>query len=80
MSKYSSAAPTSAVFDIQTKSLEDIIDAYGIEVDDDGTVYDPCEMKEFPTLAAWAAYMDGTAKQDTCGFEKRHGKHYYDEE
>lgn len=70
----------SVVFDIQTKSLEEIQDLYGIQIDEDGSVYDPLEMEEFESLAVWATHMDDAAKQDTSGFEKRGGKWYYDDE
>ena len=73
-------AHTSVVFDIQTKTIEEIQDLYGIQIDDDGVVYDPCEMEEFESLTAWAAYMDVEANQDAQGFEKRGGKQYYDDD
>lgn len=70
----------SVVFDIQTKSIEEIQDLYGIQIDEDGVIYDPCEMEEFESLAAWAAYMDEAAKQDNQGFEKKGGKQYYEDD
>lgn len=59
MSKhYISRAPDSVVRVIQTMSLEEIEQEYGIEIDDTGAVWDGCEGRTFDTLAEWALFMD----------------------
>lgn len=59
MSKhYTSHATDSVVRVIQTMSLEEIEQEYGIEIDEDGSVWDGCEGRNFDTLAEWALFMD----------------------
>lgn len=81
MSKHSVGhAHTSVVFDIQTKSVEELEQLYDIEIGEDGSVYDPCEMREFESLAAWAIDLEQQEKTAGRSFEKRSGKHAFDDE
>lgn len=58
---------------------DELYDAYGIELDEDGTVYDPVEDKEFTSLATWKAYAD-QQEQGATKFEKFGGRWGYDDE
>jgi hypothetical protein len=37
---------------------EEVERQFGIEVDEDGSVWDGCENRTFATLAEWALFMD----------------------
>lgn len=43
---------------IQTMSSEEVEQYYGVEINEDGTVFDVCEGKVFDTLVEWALFMD----------------------
>lgn len=59
MSKHhTSYVQESVVRAIQAMSLEEIQQEYGIEIDNDGSVWDGCEGRNFGTLAEWALFMD----------------------
>jgi len=59
MSKYHvSHSPESVVRAIQTMDQEEVEQQFGIEIDEDGSVWDGCEGRTFTTLAEWALYMD----------------------
>lgn len=59
MSKYhNSHALESVVRVIQTMSTDEIEREYGIEIDEDGSVWDACEGRSFGSLAEWALFMD----------------------
>lgn len=59
MSKYHNPrSPESVVRVIQTMSTEEIEQEYGVEIDDDGSVWDACEGRSFGSLAEWALFMD----------------------
>jgi hypothetical protein len=73
-------AHTSVVFDIQTKTVEELEQIYDIEIGEDGSVYDPCEMREFDSLAAWAMDLEQLEKMAGHNFEKRGGRHAFDDE
>jgi hypothetical protein len=60
-------------------SSDELYDAYGIEVDEDGVVYDPVDDREFQSLAAWKLYAD-QQDQGSARFEKTGGGRYYDDE
>jgi hypothetical protein len=65
MSKYYVHAQCRAMHDVQTMTSTELEQEYGIEIDvDDGTVWDPCEMKQFNTLDDWAAYMQEQERED----------------
>ena len=65
-------------FDIQVRTEEELHEMYGIDIQEDGSVYDPCEDKHFDSLAAWADYME-RVNDDTASFQKMHGRYDYDE-
>lgn len=59
MSKYHvSHSPESVVRAIQTMSVDDIEQQFGVEIEENGTVWDACEGRSFATLKEWALYMD----------------------
>ena len=60
-------------------SAAELYDLYGVELDDDGSVYDPVENKEFSSVATWKAYID---EQEGGGshIEKFGGRYSYDDE
>lgn len=68
----------SVSFAICNKSHEDVMDEYGIEIYEDGSVYDPCEDREFDTLIEWAVFMD-TECSEHGSFEKVYGRSKYDD-
>ena len=70
----------SILFDVQTMTQEELEETYYIEIDDDGRVYDPCEMREFESLALWAVSVEQQEQTATPGFEKRGNKHSFDDE
>lgn len=55
---HNSRAPESVVRVIQTMSSEEIEQQYGIEIDKDGSVWDPLDRQSFPSVVSWAQYMD----------------------
>lgn len=64
MSKFHvSHSPESVVRAIQTMSIEEVEQQFGIEVDEDGSVWDACEGRSFDTLKEWALYMDECEEQ-----------------
>lgn len=58
---------------------EELDDTYGISIEDDGTVWDSLEGREFNSLYAWAEF---TAEQEEANdsFHKFGGKHWYDDD
>lgn len=59
MSKYHvSHSQESVMRVIQTMDKVDIEQHFGIEIDEDGSVWDGCEGRTFATLAEWALFMD----------------------
>lgn len=43
--------------DIKTLSTDELTDRYGIEIDDDGFVWDSVEGQRFGNLLEWASYL-----------------------
>lgn len=85
MSKSHTHALCRVMHDVQTMSIEELEEQYGIEVDrDDGTVWDPCEYKSFDDIHEWATYMQQLEQEDdvvsTPSFVKTGGKHRYDDD
>lgn len=65
MSKqYNSHAPDSTVRVIKTMSTEEIEVQYGIEISEDGSVWDPLDLKQFHSLTEWALYLDEVEQQE----------------
>ena len=65
----------SVVFDATTKTTQDLCELYGIEINEDGTVFDPCDYTHYDTILVWAAAMD--ADVDPGGFTRSGGKQDY---
>ena len=64
--------------DIERYSKEEFQELYGVEICDDGTVFDPVTNKTFPTLADWAIAESEYENMDV-GEEYGHGKQVYDD-
>ena len=59
MSKYHvSHSPESVVRAIQTMANDEIEQHFGIEISEDGSVWDACEHRTFDTVNMWALFMD----------------------
>lgn len=71
---------SSVLFDVQIKTFDELEELYGIEVYEDGSVYDPCEDRDFDTLSEWAKFVDEQEKADNAAFEKRGKQSYYDDD
>ncbi|TFG98350.1 hypothetical protein E4H12_06300 [Candidatus Thorarchaeota archaeon] len=74
---------TSSVFarvhhDIRRMLPAELEETYGIEIGDE--IFDPAEMKSFPTIEAWADYVIEQEKADQTTFIKSGGKQYFDDE
>lgn len=82
MSKYhASHSPQSVVRVIKTMTLEEIEAEYGVQIDEDGSVWDPLDMKEFHTLAEWALYMDEIEEQEMeASMYRGHSKYAFDDD
>lgn len=82
MSKYhNSYAPDSVVRVIKSMSTEEIELQYGIEISEDGKVWDPLDMKQFHTLAEWALYMDDVEQQEfEASMCKGNSRYAFDDE
>jgi hypothetical protein len=71
---------TSVVFDVQTKTHDELEELYDIEIHEDGSVYDHCESQEYPSLMKWAIEMDHLNSGPEQAFEKRGGRYAFDDE
>lgn len=83
MSKHHVHAQCKAMHDIQIMTPAELEQEYGIEIlADDGSVWDPCEMKQFDSLSDWACYMQEQEEADlaTASFQKIGGRHRYDDD
>jgi hypothetical protein len=69
----------SVVFDITIKTHQELTELYGIEIDDDGIVFDPYSYTYYDTIQLWAAEMDADT-DDMGGFTRGSGKQDYWEE
>jgi hypothetical protein len=66
--------------DIFKLSQNELYDLFGVELQEDGSVYDPIEDKTFATLAVWKSYADDQEQDDHYGsFQKFGGKYAYDD-
>lgn len=68
----------SVVFDVTVKTHDELKELYGIEIDEEGVVFDPCEYKYYDDIHLWAAMMDEEADQG--GFTRSSGKQDYRDE
>jgi len=67
--------------DVRRLSHEQLVELYGIDIDNDGSVFDPTENQQFDTLEDWARFISERDSDDNYGsFVKRGGKHRYDDE
>lgn len=57
MSKHFAQPHSTVLHDSQTMSNEELESAYNIEIDDDGTVWDPCESWTFDSVREWAQHI-----------------------
>lgn len=82
MSKRHTSHSTSRMLsDIQTMDKTELETLYGIEIAEDGSVYDLAEFKEFESLQAWADYMDELENDDNySSFTKIGSKLPFDDE
>lgn len=49
---------SSVVHAIKTLPIFEIVQQYGIEIEDNGHIWDVVEQRRFTTLEDWAVYMD----------------------
>jgi hypothetical protein len=67
--------------DVAALPPQDLIQLYGIEIAEDGTVYDPTENQKFKSLAEWAEFVAVTDDENNYGsFNKIGGRHAFDDE
>jgi hypothetical protein len=69
-------AVTTLVEEIQQLSLHDAFELHGIEIYDDGAVYDSIEDIEYDSLLEWAEVQISTTQPK---FQKRQSKYTDDE-
>lgn len=63
--------------DIENMSDDDIKRFYGIEINEDKTVYDPTYDMIFPGLVEWAEF---SIEQDNMNFEKNYYGYDFDDD
>lgn len=67
--------------DITSMSNDELEDLYGIEIGEDGSVFDTAEFKEFDTLADWAAFVVEQEQEDNySSFTKIKSNRYFDDD
>ena len=60
---------------------DELNDLYGIELHEDGSVFDPVENRKFKTVIAWLEFVNEREHDDMYGsFEKRGNSKHYDDE
>ena len=82
MSKHHVSHTQSRVMnDVRTLPAEELVDLYGIEISEDGSVFDPTENRKFQSVSEWAQYIAEQDSDDNYGsFSKFGGKHVFDDE
>jgi hypothetical protein len=81
MNKHDSDTQSSVINDIRRLSPEELIELYGIDIGENGTVFDPTENQHFATLEQWAEYIAQQEDDNNYGtFIKRNGKGRFDDE
>lgn len=61
-------------------SKDDLYDMYGIELNDDGSVFDPVENKSFVSMSAWQYFVKQQENDNMYGgMEKTNSRYVYDE-
>lgn len=70
----------SVVVDVNVKTAQELLDLYGIRIEEDGRVLDPYDFVWYDSVYLWAAAMDENDNNDHGGFTKGSGKQkYWDE-
>lgn len=49
---------SNVIYDFHNLILTNLISKYGLEIDEEGMVWDPVEGKEFNTIDEWVEYVD----------------------
>lgn len=67
--------------DIRTMSKETLEEFYEITIDDNGTVYDLAESKQFSSIQEWAAFLAEQQDEEKYKkFEKKGGRYRFDDD
>jgi len=67
--------------DVRNMPKQDLEELYGLEIRDDGTVYDLAEFTEFASLQKWATFFAEQQEDENYStFTKIGGKHAFDDE
>lgn len=65
--------------DIRNLSAAELQELYGIEIEENGQVFDIAENRTFKHLSQWAEFI--IDQEDNCqSFQKMTGRHYFDDE
>lgn len=82
MSKHHVSLTQSRVLnDVRTLPPQELTELYGIEISDDGSVFDPTENRRFEDVAEWAQYIASQDDDDNySSFSKIGGRHAFDDE
>lgn len=71
---------SSAVHNIKILPLHEITQQYGIEIEDDGSIWDSVEGMSFKNLNEWAIYIDDLNNEEVYNnFSKIGSKHGFDD-
>ena len=68
------------LFDIRTMTNTELEETYGITIEEDGSVWDSLEGKEFDNLPDWADYTTSLEENDNKSFLKTGGRYGYDDD
>lgn len=80
MSKQGNVQPN-VLHDVQTMSDDELEINYSIEIDEDGSVYDTLEGKEFDSLTSWAMYTnDVNLNAQHSKYDKIKNKYGFDDD
>lgn len=67
--------------DVRTLPSDELIALYGIEVSNDGSVFDPTENRKFEDIDEWAQFIAELDDDDNySSFSKIGGKYAFDDE
>ena len=80
MSQKYHSRQSSAAYNIRVLPLIEITEQYGIEIEEDGSIWDTVEGQRFDTLTDWAAYIDELNNDELYdNFSKIGSKHEFDD-
>ena len=68
------------LFDIRTMTNTELEETYGITIEEDGSVWDSLEGREFESLLEWADYTTEQEEDDHKSFLKTGGRYGYDDD